>query len=331
MRPAVADPRRAVVSVLRALAAGMSPKIPAFVNPSAGSAPDVMKLLRSDPRFEVHEVEADELQPAVRAAAASGASRVLVSGGDGTIASAADTLRGTECELAVLPGGTLNHFARDLGLPRDDLAACAEIAATGTARPVDVGTINGRVFLNTSSLGVYVAFVRVRERLEPFMGYHLASVFAAARCWASLHGFDVAVTGDDGTRSYHTPLLYVGVGERELDRRELGARVLNGPRALHAFVLRETARARLLGRAIAVLAHGTRSLMRWGSLEVHMVEGFVVHLDRPSATVALDGELVRLDTPLEFRFVRDAMRVVAPAEWSAGTEPRRDPRNGPAR
>lgn len=313
---------RPSASVLRALPAGMSSRIPAFVNPSAGSAPDVLKLLRADPRFDVHEVEAGELQPAVRAAVAAGARRVLVSGGDGTIASAADTLRGADCELAVLPGGTLNHFARDLGLPRDALAACVEIAATGEARPVDVGTINGRVFLNTGSIGVYVAFVRVRERLEPFMGYHLASLFAAVRCWASLHGFDVAVTDEDGTRSYHTPLLYVGVGERELDRRELGARVPNGPRALHAFVLRETARARLLGRAIAVLANGTRSLMRWGSVEAHMVQGFVVHLDRPAATVALDGELVRLEAPFEFRFVSDALRVVAPAEQRNGEKPR---------
>ena len=290
----------------------MSSRIPAFVNPSAGSAADVLKLLRSDNRFDVREVEADELQPAVRAAVAAGATRVLVSGGDGTIASAADALMGTDCELAVLPGGTLNHFARDLGLPRDDLPACLAIAASGRARPTDVGTINGRVFLNTSSIGVYVAFVRVRERLEGFLGYRLASLFAAIRIWASLRGFDVAVTEGDTTRSYHTPLLYVGVGERELDRRELGARVPGGPRALHAFVLRETARARLLGRAIAVLANGTRSLMRWGSLEVHMVQGFVVHLDRPSATVALDGELIRMDAPLEYRFVRDALRVVVP-------------------
>src|SRR5688572_16239962 len=117
----------------------MTSRIPAFVNPSAGSAPDVLKLLHADARFEVREVDAESLSAAVRAAAKAGASRILVSGGDGTIASAADALAGTECELAVLPGGTLNHFARDLGLPRDDLGACLEIAATGEARSIDVG------------------------------------------------------------------------------------------------------------------------------------------------------------------------------------------------
>ncbi len=292
----------------------MTSRIPAFVNPSAGSAPDVLKLLRADSRFEVREVEAEGLQDALRMATTSGAARVLVSGGDGTIASAADVLIGTRCELAVLPGGTLNHFARDVGLPRDDLAACLEIAATGTARPTDVGTVNGRVFLNTSSIGIYVAFVRVREKLEPYMGYRLASLLSALRTWARLHGFDVEVSDGETTRRLHTPLLYVGVGERELDRRELGARIPNGPRALHAFVLRETARARLLGRMIAALANGTRSLMRWGSLEVQLIQGFTVHLDRQSVTVALDGELVRMDAPLEYRFVRDALRVVVPQD-----------------
>jgi len=301
-----------IASVLRASTAGMSSRIPAFVNPSAGSAPDVLKLLRADPRFEVREVDAEGLPGAVRAAARDGVRRILVSGGDGTIASAADALARTQCELAVLPGGTLNHFARDIGLPRDDLGACLEIAATGDARPIDVGMINGRIFLSTSSIGLYVAFVRVRERLEPFMGYRLASVVSAIRIWAGLRGFDVAVTDGETVRRFHTPLLYVGVGERELDRRELGARIPDGPRALHAFVLRETARARLLGRAVAVLANGTRSLVRWGSLEVQLLQGFTVHLDRSSATVALDGELVRMQPPLEYRFVPHAIRVVAP-------------------
>src|SRR5688500_17305456 len=243
-----------ITSVLRASPSTMASRIPAFVNPSAGSAPEVLKLLRADARFEVREVEANGLQPALRAAMAAGAARVLVSGGDGTIASAANALVGTECELSILPGGTLNHFARDAGLPRDDLAACLEIAATGTARLTDVGMVNGRVFLNTSSLGIYVAFVRVREKLEPFLGYRLASFLAALRTWARLHGFDVAVTDGETPRRFHTPLLYAGVGELELGRRELGARIPNAPRALHAFVLRETARARLLGRVIAAVA-----------------------------------------------------------------------------
>ena len=290
----------------------MTHAIPAFVNPAAGSAPQAIERLRADDRFAIREVDADALPAAVRAAADAHEPRILVSGGDGTLASAAGALLGSQCELAVLPGGTLNHFARDIGLPRDDLAECIEIAATGVARPTDVGTVNGRVFLNTSSLGVYIAFVRLRTRLKPYVGYRIASVVAAVRTWTGLHGFDVQVADGDTVRWHRTPLLYVGVGERELDRRELGAKVPDGPRALHLFVLRETTRARVLARAIAALANGTRSLAASDSLDVRLVPGFTVHLRGASCTAALDGELVRFSPPLEYRFVADALRVVVP-------------------
>ena len=292
--------------------AHMTQAIPAFVNPAAGSAPEAIERLRADDRFAIHEVDGDALPAAVRAAVDARTRRILVSGGDGTIASAANALLGSKCELAVLPGGTLNHFARDLGLPRDDLEQCIEIAATGVARPTDIGTVNGRIFLNTSSLGVYIAFVRLRERLEPYVGYRIATLIAALRTWTGLHGFDVQVADGDTVRWHHTPLLYVGVGERELDRRELGAKVPDGPRALHLFVLRETTRARLLARAIAALANGTRSLAASDSLDVRLVPEFTVHLRQGSCTAAVDGELIRLSPPLEYRFVPDALRVVVP-------------------
>ena len=117
----------------------MTQAIPAFVNPAAGSAPEAIERLRADDRFAIHEVDGEGLPAAVRAAVEARTRRILVSGGDGTIASAANALLGSQCELAVLPGGTLNHFARDLGLPRDDLEQCIEIAATGVARPTVPG------------------------------------------------------------------------------------------------------------------------------------------------------------------------------------------------
>ena len=106
-----------------------SAPIPAFVNPASGSAAAALDALRADARFAVHETAPEGLADAVRAAVAGGARRVLVAGGDGTVAVAAAVAAETGIELAVLPGGTLNHFARDLGLPTDDLAACVEVAA----------------------------------------------------------------------------------------------------------------------------------------------------------------------------------------------------------
>jgi diacylglycerol kinase family enzyme len=298
----------------------VSTPIPAFVNPASGSAEAALDILNGDARFAVREVTPDALPDAVRGAIEAGARRIVVSGGDGTLGKAAGALLGTGCEMAVLPGGTLNHFARDAGLPRDDLAACVELAVSGEARPVDVGVVNGHVFLNTSSFGAYVTFVRARERLEERMGYRAATLLASLRIWFNLSGFDVAVSDGESTRRFHTPLLFVGVGEREFQRREMGARVAGGRRALHMLVLRETAPARVLGRALVVLARGMRWLAETESLEAELVPAFTARLRRPWGRVAVDGELLRLRAPLEYSFVPDALRVVLPpaAEGAGG-------------
>jgi diacylglycerol kinase family enzyme len=292
--------------------ADMDARIPAFVNPASGGADAARAALGADARFEVREVAAAALAAAVRTAASAGARRVLVSGGDGSVAQAAGALLGSETELAILPGGTLNHFARDLALPRDDLAACLELAATGAARAVDVGLVNGHVFVGTSSVGAYVSFVRARERLERWLGYRVASAVAAVRIWLGLHAFVVVMRDAAGERRYRTPLLFVGVGERELERRELGARAPDGPRALHVLVVRQSTRARMLARALVAAARGAEALARSGSLETRLVTAFTAEMRRPWGNVALDGELRRLRAPLDYELLADALRVVTP-------------------
>src|SRR4029079_10564428 len=93
-------------------------------------------------------------------------------------------------ELAILPGGTLNHFARDLGVSTEADEAL-ELAVAGQSRGVDIGMVNGRVFLNTSSVGAYVRFVRIRERLERRFGYRIASAIAALRLLFQWTGYAV--------------------------------------------------------------------------------------------------------------------------------------------
>ena len=90
---------------------------------------------------------------------------IVVAGGDGTVNAAAGAAAGTDLLLGVLPMGTFNHFAKDLGLPTD-LPGAAAALAQGDERQVDVGEVNGRVFVNNSALGVYPEMVAVRDRLR---------------------------------------------------------------------------------------------------------------------------------------------------------------------
>jgi diacylglycerol kinase family enzyme len=285
--------------------------IPAFVNPKSGSAERALAALQADPRFEAHAIDPATLADRVRGEAAKGTPRVLVSGGDGTIAQGAGAAAGTATELAVLPGGTLNHFARDFGLPLDDPAAALDVAATGVARPVDLGYVGDKVVLNTSSIGAYVNFVRTRERLERYMGYHLASAVAAVRVWTLMRGFHVAFQASDGTkRRYKTPLFFVGIGERALDRAGLGSRVPNGASALHVLVVRADTRARLATLAFDALVGGLAEIVKTESLDAYLVDECTVTMRRAWGNVSIDGELVRMRSPLHYRLDRGAVRVV---------------------
>ncbi len=288
----------------------MATRIPAIVNVASGTADEARKTLEQAAAFEVHAVKPEDIARTIRDVVGTGAKRILVSGGDGTIATAAAELLNTKAELAILPGGTLNHFARDLGVSTE-AAEALELAANGDCRGVDVGVVNGHVFLNTSSVGAYVRFVRIRERLERRFGYRLASALAAVRILFQVRRFAVELEVDGTPRIYRTPLVFIGVGERELQLPTLGNRIADGKRGLHVMVVNSRSRARLLAIALAAVARGVDAVARTPELDSFLVERCRITLRRPTA-VAIDGELVAMHETLEYELRRDALQVVSP-------------------
>jgi diacylglycerol kinase family enzyme len=288
----------------------MSDRIPAIVNVASGTADEARAALAASGAFDVHEVQPTEIASTVKQLVEGGARRILVAGGDGTIGTAAAQLVETPAELAVLPGGTLNHFARDLGI--STVAAEAVLLASGDAcRGVDVGMVNGRVFLNTSSVGVYVRYVRMREDLEKTVGYRLASMLAAFRILFSFRLMAVEVEVEGRKRIYRTPLVFIGVGERELQVPLLGKRVPGGTRGLHVMVVQGRSRARLFALALSAVARGVDSVEQTPQFDSFIVDRFRISMSG-MGKVAVDGEIVSLDPPLEYELRRDALTVVCP-------------------
>jgi diacylglycerol kinase family enzyme len=285
-------------------------RIPAILNTASGTADEARAALAESGAFDVHEVEPKKIASTVKALVADGARRVLVAGGDGTIATAAAALVETPAELAVLPGGTLNHFARSLGISTV-AAEAVELASSEACRGVDVGMVNGRVFLNTSSVGAYVRFVRVRESLERTFGYRIASAMAAFQILFTLRLMAVEVVVDGRKRIYRTPLVFIGVGERELQLPALGQRIPNGRRGLHVMVVRGRSRARLLALGLATVARGLDSVSRTPEFESFIVDDLRIDMNG-MGTVAVDGEIVNLSAPLQYELKRDALTVVCP-------------------
>lgn len=287
------------------------PVLPAFLNSKCGNAESAREALSIE-GFELNVVEPEKLVDAFRDAVARKVPRMLVAGGDGTIAAAAAAAARSATEVAVLPGGTLNHFAKDNGIPTD-LGEAAIIAAEGVVKTVDLAYVGDLVFLNTSSIGMYVSFVHAREKLERRLGYHTASFLAALKMFWHHKRIAVRVEVEGKEKIYRTPLLFVGVGERDLKVPALGSRVPNGRRGLHVMIVHGRKPGRFFAHALAAVARGAATETAAPEFESFIVDKCSVDLSGRSALVALDGELHRVSAPLEYRLERDALKLVVPA------------------
>ena len=261
--------------------------IPAFVNPAASRADETRAALEKAACFDIRAVAPDSITEAVRAAVAEGATRIAVAGGDGTLSAGAAAIVGSDVELLVVPAGTLNHFARDYGIPTELDAACA-LASSSHVISVDVARVNGRVFLNTSSVGMYSTFVRLREHAEHFLGYWLASAVAALRTMIRAKPFHLRLETKSVRRHYRTHLVFIGVGERDLRIAAAGERKPQGRSGLHLAVLRSWK-------------------LKYDELLVTSCS-----IEQRHSTVALDGEVIRMNSPLEYALEPKALRVVVP-------------------
>lgn len=240
----------------------------------------------------------------------AGFGTIAVGGGDGTLCAAAAPLVGTDRRMGVLPLGTFNYFARNLGIP-PAIGASVAVLAEGRERRVSVGKVNGRIFLNNASLGVYARVLEQRERLYGHLGRsriaaHLSVLFALARARAPLF---LRVTVDGATRRRRTPMVFLANNPFQLTEFGLaGGQCLEEGR-LAVYVAPDCRRLALLALA-ARLAFGRLRPQR--DFELLCGAEVMVETNRPRRHVVRDGERERLPGPYRFQRRREALRVVAP-------------------
>lgn len=259
---------------------------------------------------EIRLVSGSDLQSAADAAAGSDVDVVIAGGGDGTLSTVAGALAGTEMPLGVLPQGTLNHFAKDLGIPLDLGEAVRAIAARNIAE-VDVGQVNERVFINNSSLGLYPLMVRDRETRQNRDGHGkwTAMLFAMIRVFRLFPLVKVRLTTDAGSILRKTPLVFVGNNCYQLDLLSIGSRACLNKGELSLYVA--TARTRWGMIKLTVRAMLGR-LEQSRDFETFCVTNCRIETRRKRTHVAVDGEVLRLETPLEYRVRPGVLRVCLP-------------------
>jgi len=286
----------------------------AFLNSQCGNAKAAREAMEKV-GLDFEEVEPSALESRLKQAIDAGTKRVVVVGGDGTIATAANLVAKKDIELAFLPGGTLNHFAKAHNIPTDLEKAARVAAGEGVTTRADIGYVGDCVFLNTSSIGAYVTYGRDRERFEKNVGYTLASVGAFLKTWSQLRSFSITLEVEGEKKTYRCSLVFIGVGERELKMPTLGNRVENGKRGLHVMIVEGRQKAQLFMLALAAIAKGTKEASKLPDFVDFIVDSCSIDLTRPQTTAGLDGELKRLKSPLDYRIERDALRlVVAPPD-----------------
>ncbi len=258
----------------------------------------------------VHAPAAD-IRSAIEKASHGNADAIIVGGGDGTIATAVHVLAGTQKILGVLPLGTMNLLARDLGLPLLLSEAVAALA-DGTVDSIDVAEVNGLPFLNNSVIGFYARMVQERERQRGVNNLRKwpAMIVAGFKTLANPPLMEVVLELEDGVRRVRTPVLAVANNVYDegfgpiLHRSQLSAGTLA------IYVAKHRTRTRLIRLGLGFL---TGLWLRDPELEVHLARECTVYSRRSTLRIANDGEVQRLTTPLHYRIRPGALRVLRPA------------------
>ena len=261
---------------------------------------------------EVTLIDGGECSVRSHAAAERGDPLLIVGGGDGTISAAAAAVADTDTALGVLPLGTLNHFARDLGIP-NDLDEAARVIAAGAQRRVDVADMNGELFINNSAIGIYPLMVVDRDLQRRRLGRSkkLAMVVASLRTLARFHHQRLTLTVNDQKERVDTPLLFVGNNDYRLDLGAPGHRQSLEDGQLCVLVMRQKTRRGLIAATIRALLNRSRSN---DMVRIEGVERLRVSSSRSTLAVSLDGEVTHSAPPIDYRIRPGALRVIASAD-----------------
>ncbi|MDL2338996.1 MAG: diacylglycerol kinase family protein [Pseudomonadota bacterium] len=297
----------------------MSDVIPVIVNSAARGGQSIGQIATLPARFEqagarIHLIDlrgGAGREAEIEAAIARRPAMVVAGGGDGTLSAIAARLVDTGIPLGVLPLGTLNHFAKDLNIPLG-LDDAVRVIVAGHSMAIDVGEVNGRIFVNNSGLGLYPDIVRHRDRQQRTLGRGKWQALAWAS-WSLLRRYpfvQVRLVIDGKVREWRTPFVFVGNNEYAMEGLRIGGRCRLDEGRLCLYVAQQPGRLGLLRLALHALVGRLRQARDFDALSATEL---VIETRRHRLHVAADGEVWPMTTPLRYRVRPGALRVIVPA------------------
>ncbi|MEX2574720.1 MAG: diacylglycerol kinase family protein [Balneolaceae bacterium] len=235
---------------------------------------------------------------------------LVIGGGDGTVSTGAKHIGDTDIFLAVVGLGTRNNFARDLGIPLEPVKAISLLDRMQVSR-IDLGEVNGHLFVNNATIGIYPKIVEKREEKIRKQGWkkwpaHMAAALTVLRWFPRMQ---LAV--EDGEHSVHcvTPFLFVGNNEYEGEGLSEPMRSSLKDGKLWFCMARISGLWPLVRMAWHLSVRGIQGT---DNLEAHLVTGVTVYSRRRHITIAVDGENRVLATPLHFKIRKKSLQVIVP-------------------
>ncbi len=287
-----------------------------IINSGSGSfSVETVEIVRT--HFSEREMDVDvflaeegsTIDRLAREAAESDAEIIVAGGGDGTISSVAIEVFKAGKSLGVLPLGTLNNFSKDLEIPQE-LSEAIDVIAGGHTRTIDLAEVNGRVFINNSSIGLYPRMVRKREKQQRLgRGKWLSAIWASLRMFKLSPFLKVRIKMDDREFLRKTPFVFVGNNEYDMDIYNIGRRNELDKGTLGVYFLHRGGR---WGVIMMLVRTAFGRLKQWRDFEIVATDEITIRTRRRRVHVAFDGEVDVMRSPLIYKSLPKALKVIVP-------------------
>jgi diacylglycerol kinase family enzyme len=294
-------------------------KIALILNDSSGlesDKADILKLLElpENSIFTVVRFDSKNIRSSVSKLASEGYTSIVAVGGDGTVSAVAGTiielgLQKRGIKLGVLPTGTFNHFAKDLGIP-SSIAETLNIIRKEKSVLIDVGKVNDMYFVNNSSLGIYPKIVKIRDRMKKNgYGKTIALVAASISALRTDNSLSIEFESENNKVRKITPFVFIGNNKYEISGFNIGERKRLDEGSLTICITKQVSKFRLIVLACKAII-GT--LIESTDFNVIGLKEFTIYSKASLIDVSHDGEVSKINTPLHYQILPKIISVIIP-------------------
>jgi YegS/Rv2252/BmrU family lipid kinase len=229
---------------------------------------------------------------------------VVAAGGDGTVSAVANEVIKAKVTLGILPLGTLNHLAKDIGIPLE-LEKAIKVLILGKTITIDAAQVNDRIFVNNSSIGLYANLVRFRERYQN-LGQSKISAFIRALVNLPYGFFRVLIEINGKEIDLKTPFVFIGNNEYKIEGSNIGTREKINANKLSVYVAHHVGKFGILILGWHALFGG---LAEHKDFDVYNCSSVTINTEKKILNVSVDGEVISVPSPLFYKILPQILKV----------------------